>query len=272
VNYSIENVSKDFFVGRRSTRALDGVSLAVPAGEHLSVLGSSGAGKTTLFRLLNATLRPTTGSVRVDGCDFGVMSTAELRGARRRIGTIYQQHNLVPSLTSLQNTLCGCLGRWSMTQTVLSIFHPEATDVQEATHALELVGLADKRLSRADELSGGQQQRLAIARVLMQKPEVILADEPIASLDRALADEIISLLVRVGSEGKRTLIVALHKVELALEYFPRVIGLGEGRMRFDLPSNTVHEDVLQDLYGKHRQEARRVQDEDRFQREFRCSR
>jgi phosphonate transport system ATP-binding protein len=272
VNYSIENVRKDFFVGRRNTRALDGVSLAVPAGEHLAVLGSSGAGKTTLFRLLNATLRPTRGSVRADGCDFAVMSTAELRGARRRIGTIHQQHNLVPSLTSLQNTLCGCLGRWSMAQTVRSIFHPGATDLQEATHALELVGLTDKRFSRADELSGGQQQRLAIARVLMQKPEVILADEPIASLDRALADEIISLLVRVGSEGKRTLIVALHKVELALEYFPRVIGLGEGRMRFDLPSNTVHEDVLQDLYGKHRQEARRIQDEDRFQREFGCSR
>jgi phosphonate transport system ATP-binding protein len=132
--------------------------------------------------------------------------------------------------------------------------------------------LADKRLSRADELSGGQQQRLAIARVLMQKPEVILADEPIASLDRALADEIISLLVQVGSEGKRTLIVALHKVELALEHFPRVIGLGRGRMRFDLPSNTVHEDVLQDLYGNHTREAGRAQDEDRFQREFGCSR
>jgi phosphonate transport system ATP-binding protein len=246
--------------------------LAVPAGEHLSVLGSSGAGKTTLFRLLNATLPPTRGSVRVDGCDLGVMSAAELRCARRRIGTIYQQHNLVPSLTSLQNTLCGCLGRWSTTQTVRSIFRPGATDVEEAMHALELVGLADKRLSRADELSGGQQQRLAIARVLMQKPEVILADEPIASLDRALADEIISLLVRVGSKEKRTLIVALHKVELALEHFPRVIGLGQGRMRFDLPSNAVHEDVLQDLYGKHRQEAQRRHDEDTYQREFGCSR
>jgi phosphonate transport system ATP-binding protein len=272
VNYSVENVSKDFIVGRQSTPALDGVSLAVPAGEHLSVLGSSGAGKSTLFRLLNATLRPTRGSVRVDGCDFGAMSSAGLRGARRRIGTIYQQHNLVPSLTSLQNTLCGCLGRWSMAQTVRSIFRPGTADVQEAMYALELVGLADKRFSRADELSGGQQQRLAIARVLMQKPEVILADEPIASLDRVLADEIISLLVRVGSEGKRTLIVALHKVELALEHFPRIIGLGEGRMRFDLPSSTVHEDVLRDLYREQKRESLRVQNEDPFQRQFGCSR
>lgn len=272
MNYSIENVSKDFYAGRRSTPALDGVSLAVQAGEHLSILGSSGAGKTTLFRLLNATLRPTKGSVRVDGCDFGVMSSAELRRVRRRIGTIYQQHNLVPSLTSLQNTLCGRLGHWSMAQTVRSIFRPEASDEQEAMHALELVGLGDKRFSRADELSGGQQQRLAIARVLMQKPEVILADEPIASLDRALSEEIISLLVQVGSQSKRILIVALHKVELALEHFPRVIGLGEGRMCFDLPSSTVHEDVLQDLYRKQKQEARRPQYEDPFQRQFGCSR
>ena len=272
MNYSVENVSKDFSVGRRRTPAIAGISLAVPAGEHLSVLGSSGAGKSTLFRLLNATLRPTEGSVRVDGRDFGGMSSAELRGARRRIGTIYQQHNLVPSLNSLQNTLCGCLGGWSIAQTVRSIIRPSAADLQEAMHALELVGLADKRFSRADELSGGQQQRLAIARVLMQKPEVILADEPLASLDRALSDEIISLLVRIGSEGKRTLIVALHTVELALQHFPRVIGLGEGRMRFDLPSSTVHEDVLRDLYREDRREIKRIQDEVSFQREFGCSR
>jgi phosphonate transport system ATP-binding protein len=155
---------------------------------------------------------------------------------------------------------------------VRSIIRPSAADLREAMHALELVGLADKRFSRADELSGGQQQRLAIARVLMQKPEVILADEPVASLDRALSDEIISLLVRVGSEGKRTLIVALHTVELALQHFPRVIGLGEGRMRFDLPSETVHEDVLRDLYREDRREMKRIQDEVSFQREFGCSR
>jgi len=157
-------------------------------------------------------------------------------------------------------------------ETLRGVFRPAATDAQEAMHALELVGLADKRFSRADELSGGQQQRLAIARVLMQKPEVILADEPIASLDRVLADEIIALLLRVGSEGQRTLIVALHKVELALEYFPRVIGLGAGQMRFDLPSSTVHEDVLNDLYGKPAQEAGPAPDENLFNREFGCSR
>jgi phosphonate transport system ATP-binding protein len=271
MNYSIEAVCKDFMVDRRPTPVLQSISLSVAAGEHLSVLGSSGAGKTTLFRLLNATLRPSRGSVRVDGRDFGSMSGAELRVVRRRIGTIYQQHHLVPSLTALDNTLCGCLGRWSLAQTVRGMFRPANSDVQEALHALELVGLADKRFSRADELSGGQQQRLAIARVLMQKPEVILADEPVASLDRALADEIISLLVRVGSESQPTLIVALHTVELALEHFPRVIGLGAGRMRFDLPAHDVDEDVLQDLYGNKLLETPRVQDESRFQRQFGCS-
>lgn len=259
-------------MGRHTVPALEGVSLSVERGEKISILGSSGAGKTTLFRLLNATLRPTSGSIRVDGRDLGAMSGADLRGTRRRVGTIYQQHNLVPSLTSLQNTLCGSLGRWSLAQTVRSIFNPAKADVQQAMNTLELVGLADKRHARADELSGGQQQRLAIARALMQKPEVILADEPIASLDPALADEIISLIIRVGSEGKCTLVVAMHKVELALEHFPRVIGLRAGSVCFDLPPATVHEDLLHDLYRNDLQRGRRVQDEDRFQREFGCAR
>jgi phosphonate transport system ATP-binding protein len=272
VNYSIQALRKQFVVDRRTVRALEDVSFSVEGGEHIAILGSSGAGKTTLFRLLNATLRPTSGSIRVDGRDMGAMSSGDLRRTRRRIGTIYQQHNLVPSLTSLHNTLCGGLGRWSLTHTLGSIFNPARADVEQAMHALELVGLAAKRHARADELSGGQQQRLAIARVLMQKPEVILADEPIASLDPTLAEEILSLLIRVGSDGKRTLVVALHKVELALEHFPRVVGLQAGSICFDRPPATVHEDLLRDLYWDHSQEPRRRHDEERFQREFGCSR
>ena len=170
-----------------------------------------------------------------------------------------------PNSASLLATL-------SIAETYLRQFEQAKSDVQQAMHALELVGLADKRNARADELSGGQQQRLAIARVLMQKPEVILADEPIASLDPALAEEITSLLIRVGSESKVTLIVSLHRVELALEYFSRVIGLSAGKIRFDLPPNMVRNDLLQDLYGNPLQGGRQVHDEDRFQREFGCSR
>jgi phosphonate transport system ATP-binding protein len=238
----------------------------------MAVLGSSGAGKTTLFRILNATLRPTSGFVRVDGRDLGAMSSGDLRRTRRRIGTIYQQHNLVPSLTSLQNTLCGGLGRWSLAQTVRSVFSPAKADLEHAMHTLELVGLAEKRNARADELSGGQQQRLAIARVLMQNPEVILADEPVASLDPTLAEEIVSLIIRVGSEGKRTLVIALHKVELALYHFPRVIGLRAGSVCFDRPSAEVHEELVRDLYRNRFEETRQVRGEDGFQREFGCTR
>jgi phosphonate transport system ATP-binding protein len=225
-----------------------------------------------LFRILNATLRPTSGSVRVDGHDLGAMSGGDLRRTRQRIGTIYQQHNLVPSLTSLQNTLCGGLGRWSLAQTIRNIVNPAKPEVEDAMRSLELVGLAEKRHARADELSGGQQQRLAIARVLMQKPQVILADEPVASLDPALAEEIVSLIIRVGSEGKRTLVIALHKAELALGHFPRVIGLRAGSVSFDRPSTEVHEELLRDLYRKRSQDLRQVQNENRLQREFGCTR
>src|SRR5215469_7191193 len=261
MNYSLDAVTKQYVVRRETVPALEDVSLSVQKGEVMAILGSSGAGKTTLFRLLNATLRPTAGSIRVDGCELGGMSSGDLRRTRRRIGTIYQQHNLVPSLTSLQNTLCGCLGRWSLAETIRSILSPAKADVQQALHTLELVELADKRHARADELSGGQQQRLAIARMLMQKPEVILADEPIASLDPALTDGIMSLLIRVGSQGQRTLVVAMHRVGMALQRFPRVIGLRRGAVFFDSPSAAVDKVLLNDLYAGQRQEPGRVRDD-----------
>jgi phosphonate transport system ATP-binding protein len=271
MNYSLEAVGKQYAVRRHKLNALQTVSLSVERGERMAMLGSSGAGKTTLFRLLNATLRPTSGCIRIDGRELAAMSSRELRCTRRRIGTIYQQHNLVPSLSVLQNTLCGCLGRWSLGEALRSLVHPGPADVREAMRCLELVGLAEKRYARADELSGGQQQRLAIARVLMQKPDVILADEPVASLDPTLADEIISLLIHLGSEAERTLIVAMHKVESALEHFPRIVGLRAGAVFFDRSSSTVNQGLLQDLYASH-QEPQQAKNEDRFQREFGCAR
>jgi len=272
MNYLLEGVGKEYVVRRQTVCALESVSLSVQKGEVMAILGSSGAGKTTLFRLLNATLRPTSGSLRLDGRELGTLSSGDLRRTRQRIGTIYQKHNLVPSLTALQNTLCGCLGRWSLAETIRSILSPAKTDVDRALHALELVELADKRNARADELSGGQQQRLAIARVLMQRAEVILADEPVASLDPTLTDGIMSLLMRVGPKQQRTLVVSMHKVGLALEHFPRVIGLRAGTVFFDRPSATVDKDLLHDLYAGHRQESRRIKDDDRIQREFGCAR
>jgi phosphonate transport system ATP-binding protein len=271
MNYSLDTVSKQYVLRRQTVRALERVSLSIRKGEAMAILGSSGAGKTTLFRLLNATLRPSSGFIQVDGRELGTLSSGDLRRTRRRIGTVYQQHHLVPSLTALENTLCGCLGRWSLGETVRSMLRPAKADLEEALHALELVDLAGKRNARADELSGGQQQRLAIARVLMQKPEVILADEPVASLDPALTEEVMSLLMRVGSEENRTLVVAMHKVELALERFPRVMGLRGGAVFFDRAAGSVGRDLLEGLYSGQRQEPRGTQI-DKLRREFGCAR
>lgn len=246
--YSLEAIAKHYSTRQGMVIALNSLTFRVQAGERLAMIGKSGSGKTTLFRLLNATLRPSVGSLHFKGQDVGDISGRDLRAMRRSIGTVYQQHQLVPSLSALDNALCGRLGRWSLLHTVRSALRPTRLETEEALHALESVGLADKRQARADELSGGQQQRLAIARVLMQDPEIILADEPVASLDPALSEAIISLLVRLANERGRTLIIALHDVALALRHFPRVIALHDGRVMFDAPSTSVHGDALDALY------------------------
>ena len=248
--YLLEQIRKEYRTreAATTTRALDDLSLSVERGERLVLVGRSGAGKTTLFRLLNATLRPTRGRLLFDGEDVGQMSSRELRALRRRVGTIYQQHYLVPSLSVLDNALCGRLGRWSLWQTARSIVKPSRADYEQAAHVLELVGLREKLRQRADALSGGQQQRLAIARMLMQQPEVILADEPVASLDPRLADSIMSLLHRIADEEKRTLIVALHNVDLALSYFPRVVGLRKGTVALDAEASVLSRDSLGEFY------------------------
>ncbi len=189
---------------------------------------------------------------------------------RRRIGTIYQQHNLVPSLSALKNTLCGSLGQWSLAKTLRSIVRPMKSDLERALQALEIVGLADQRHARADELSGGQQQRVAIARMLMQEPDVILADEPIASLDPALADGILSLLARLAADGKRTLLISLHRAELAMQYFPRVLALKAGCVAFDGAAPGVSRDLLSHLYSD--RDTHKAQHGSYFQREPGCLR
>jgi phosphonate transport system ATP-binding protein len=271
VIYSLKDVTKLFPQRHEPVQALNGVTLQVKPGERLALLGQSGAGKTTLFRLLNGTLRPTAGSVVFDGRETGSLSGSGLRAMRRRVGTIYQQHNLVPSLTALENTLCGALGRMSLLSTFRSIFQPTNTDAELAMHALELVGLADKRGARADELSGGQQQRLAAARVLMQSPDVILADEPTASLDPELAETMTSLLAGLAHDGRKTLIMAVHKVDLALRHFPRVVGLRAGALSFDVPPSEVQSDLLGTLYAREAKPGGE-RDGDHFQYKLGCAR
>jgi len=247
VIYQLDAVGKAYPSRRGAVTSLAAVSFEVAAGERVAVIGPSGAGKTTLFRLLNGTLRPSSGRLRWHGRDVASLSPREARAMRRRIGTIHQQALLVPSLTVLDNTLCGALGAWSLARALRTAISPARGDVDRAMAALDRVGLADKRDARADELSGGQQQRVAIARLVMQDPEVILADEPFASLDPALADAIAELLLGLAGAG-RTLVCTLHDVERALALFPRVVALRAGRVAFDVPSRAVSREALDELY------------------------
>lgn len=242
--FEIENVCKVFDDG---TVALDGVSLTIGPGEHVAFIGPSGAGKTTLFRILNLTLRPTAGAVRLDGVDVSGLGESELRKARRRIGTIYQQGNLVGRLQAVHNVLAGNLGRWSTAEALASLLRPR--DVGSAHRALSRVGIPEKLYARTDQLSGGQQQRVAIARLLVQDPDIILADEPVSSVDPSLAVSIVTLLRDLSAESKKTLLINLHSVDLALASFPRIVGIRDGRVFFDLAPAKVTGELLQALYA-----------------------
>lgn len=246
--YSLDRVSKVFPAPHASLAAVDNVTFKVDAGERIAVLGRSGSGKSTLFRLLNATLQANQGLVEFCGSNVSTMNSKALREMRCSVGTVHQQHYLVKNLTVLDNTLSGRLGRWSLFQTVRSMFSPSKEDLEAALESLDLVGLADRANARPDELSGGQQQRLAIARMLMQGSSVILADEPIASLDPATAEEILCLLAEITSQFKRTLIVAMHNVDLALHFFPRVLGLQRGKLFTDTRASHVSSSELKELF------------------------
>jgi len=228
-------------------QALAGVTLHIGSAERVAVLGPSGAGKSTLLKLLNATLRPTSGVLRIHGRDAAALRGRDLRRLRRGIGTIFQHPSLVPPLSALQNALCGRVASWSLLRSVRALVAPPPDDVRLGKSALATVGLIERTDARADELSGGQQQRVAIARVLVQDPEVVLADEPFASLDPGLTVQLADLLGRICE--RRTFIAMLHDVQLAVERFPRIVGLRSGRVLFDLPPRQVTAGRLEELYA-----------------------
>jgi phosphonate transport system ATP-binding protein len=242
--YELANIRKIFPGG---DVALDEISLVIGEGEHVAVIGPSGAGKTTLFRILNLTLRPTAGRLALGGVDVAGLGDAELRRARMGIGTIYQQHNLVGRLRVVHNVLAGNLGRWPTLTALASFVRP--VGVEQAMRALDKVGIPHKLYARTDELSGGQQQRVAIARVLVQDPGVILADEPVSSVDPSLAVSIVTLLRDLAVESRKTLLMNLHGIDLALRFFPRIIGIREGRVHFDLANDKVSSETLESLYA-----------------------
>ncbi|MCZ6596809.1 MAG: ATP-binding cassette domain-containing protein [Planctomycetota bacterium] len=228
--------------------ALAGVDLEVGSGEAIAIVGPSGSGKTTLLRLLNGTVAPTHGSVAFEGTDLGMLHPRELRRVRSRVGFVHQDHSLVPNLRVSQNVIAGKLGRRGLAASTRSMLWPSREDLEHAHAILERLGLPEKLFERTDTLSGGQQQRVALARALFQDPAALIADEPVASVDPARARSLIRLMQRLAEEEGLTLVVSLHDLTLAREFFPRTVGLREGRLRFDRPTAEIAEEEFVELY------------------------
>ena len=236
---------------------LDSADLVVDPGEAAALVGPSGAGKTTLLRLLNGSLRPSSGSVCVNYRDLSQLSPLELRAVRSRIGFVHQDLALVPNLRVSQNVLAGRLGQMGFVRSARAMLLPSRDDLERARAILERVGIGEKLFQRTDSLSGGQRQRVAIARALFQDPWAILADEPVSSVDPARARDTVALLRDVCAERGLTLLVSLHDLDLAREFFPRLVGLREGRIVLDRPTSEIDERAYRALY---RLDGRRLED------------
>jgi len=223
--------------------ALKSVSLTFKPGEFTVILGRSGAGKSTLLRCCNLLQRPTTGSVRVDG--HRLKSAADLLAHRRRTAMIFQLHHLIGRKTALENVLIGRLGYSGFFRSLLPFSH---ADLSLAMRCLERVGIADKAGTRVTKLSGGERQRVGVARGLVQEPKIILADEPVASLDPVTARTVLEILHKICVDDKITTIVTLHQVELAREFADRVIGLSGGEVVFDGQPTELNDAAIKKIY------------------------
>lgn len=227
--------------------ALQDIELAIAQGERVAIIGPSGAGKTTLLRLLASHIQPSGGDLELLGCSPWSLSSGGRQKLRKRIGLIHQAPPLPPRQRVITAVLAGRLGHWSLGRSLVSLVYP--LDRQGAAEALSRLDLADKLYERCDQLSGGQLQRVGIARVLYQQPELILADEPVSAMDPVLAAYSLSVLNRESLRRQATLLASLHAVELALDHFPRVIGVRAGRIVFDKRSAEVTPAELEALYA-----------------------
>jgi phosphonate transport system ATP-binding protein len=241
---SIVNVCKTY--PRGDLVALTDVSFHVQRGEFIVILGPSGAGKSTLLRCINRLVLPSTGQIYVNGREMND-ARRDLRRARREIGMVFQQFNLVPRLSVLMNVLSGRLSYRSTWRSLFYSFTRE--DRAIALECLEMVALGHKALQRADTLSGGEQQRVAIARALAQQPKIILADEPVASLDPKIARQILQYLKEISKRLGLSVICNLHQIDFAREYAERIIGLSQGRLVFDGGPSGLTSDILEKIYG-----------------------
>ena len=240
----VQHIRKEF---QNRTHALADVSFSVGQGEFVSVIGPSGAGKTTLFRILNGAIRCDSGAVLMDGVHFESAAGRARRAIQKSIGTIYQDFALVENATCRQNVLNACLPDMAFLPAILGIFGKER--VAEADALLARVGLADKVAEPVKNLSGGQKQRVAIARALMRHPRILLADEPVASLDPVTGRQILELLRDIQHDRDLTVLMNSHNLELSREFSQRLIGLNQGLVVFDGPADTPAEEILPAVYG-----------------------
>ena len=241
----------DVGVALGDVRVLQGVTLAVGPGETVGLVGPSGAGKATLLGVCNGTVTPTRGRATVLGGDLAGLRGPSLRRLRSQVGTVHQQLHLVGPLRVVHNVNAGRLGTWGRARALWSLVRPQGTE--QAAAVLESVGLGDRLYDRTDTLSGGQQQRVAVARVLLQRPRLLLCDEPVASLDQVLATSVMASLRELVTTHGCALLVSLHDVDLARRFCDRLVGLSEGRVRFDRPAAEVGPEEVADLYGGDRQ-------------------
>ena len=249
----IRNLTKVYDDG---TVALKNVSFSVPDGEFLVIIGLSGSGKSTLLRCINRLIEPTEGEVIWDGVDLTTLKGEELRNTRRKIGMVFQHFNLVKRSSVITNVLTGRLGYTSSWQSLMGRFSTE--DREDALTALKRLGILDQAHKRADELSGGQQQRVGVARALMQEPRMILADEPVASLDPVLAHSILERLEELNREDNITILCSLHYLDLVQMYSSSVIGLRDGEIVYRGTREEIRamtDEEFKEIYGE---EAERV--------------
>lgn len=238
-----QNVSKTY---NNVTHALQDVTFSIEEGEFVSIIGPSGAGKSTLMRCANRLVDASQGAIFFDGQDVTKMGKKELRKVRTKTGMIFQHYNLVDRLSVIENVLHGLLGQKSTLSGMAG--HYTEAEKAEAFHILQEMGLTEQAYKRCDELSGGQKQRVGIARAIMQKPRLILCDEPIASLDPKSSKVIMDHLKQINREKKITCLVNLHQVDVAIRYSERIIGVAGGRIVYDGPSGQLTQEIIHEIY------------------------
>ena len=240
---TVRDVKKTYPTGES---ALKGVDLTMTSQEVVALLGLSGSGKSTLLRCINRLVEPTAGTVVLDGVDITALKRRELRAMRQRMGMIFQEFNLVDRLTVLENVLAGCLGYTPTWRCFLRAFH--RVDIERAIDTCDRVGLIDHIRKRADQLSGGQRQRIGIARALMQRPKILLVDEPTSSLDPKIGREVMDLMARLAQEEHIPMLVSVHDLGLAQTYANRIVGLQGGVKVLDSKTSDVDAAILENVY------------------------